>query len=271
MTTPKLIIANWKMAVDRAQVVELTRAAGTALGKARERAGQSGAVAPDVILCPPYVYIPAVAAVLSGGVQLGAQDVAVPHHPKGAQTGDVSPAMLRDTLCTSVIIGHSERRAGHFETNDLVAQKVRAAVTHGLTPILCVGETADERGAGQGADVVRTQILAALSQVRFSDGQEAPEVVIAYEPVWAISGGNTAVQPASIHDITAMHAVIHTVATGPLAHIPKIRMVYGGSVTSDNIAKILAVPYVDGVLVGGASCVPQSLAALIEAGVVPLV
>lgn len=269
MTSPKLIIANWKMAVDRARGIELTRAAGTALGRARERAGQTGAIAPDVILCPPYVYIPSVAAVLSGGVQLGAQDVAVPHHPKGAQTGDVSPVMLRDTLCAAVIIGHSERRTVHSETNDLVAQKVQAAVTHGLTPILCVGVTAEEHAAGQGADVVRAQILAALAGVEFTTGQGIPDIIIAFEPIWAISGGNAAVQPASIDDITAMHAVIHTVVTGPLAYLPKIRMVYGGSVTPDNIAKILAVPYVDGVLVGGASCVPASLAALIEAGVTP--
>lgn len=269
MTTPKLIIANWKMVVDRARAIELTRAAGTALGKARERAGQAGAIAPDVILCPPYVYISSVGAVLSGGVRMGAQDVAVPHHPKGAQTGDVSPAMLRETSCTAVIIGHSERRTVHFESNDLVAQKVQAAVNHGLTPILCVGVTAEEHAAGQGADVVRAQILSALTNIKFTNDQDIPEIVIAFEPVWAISGGNAAVQPASIDDIRAMHAVIHTVATGPLAHIPKIRMVYGGSVTPDNIAKILAVPYVDGVLVGGASCVPQSLAALIEAGVAP--
>lgn len=238
--TRKIIIANWKMSVNRADTTRLTRAAGAVVGKC---GGQA-----DVILAAPYVYLSHVAAILPPGVVLAAQDVAVPHHPKGAQTGDVSPMMLRDIGCTAVIIGHSERRAGHNEVNDTVRAKVAAALAAGLTVILCVGETADDRAAGRSRDVVSAQIDAALS------GQSmmgTDPVILAYEPVWAISGGGG--QAATADDIKLMHAFLANYIATALAPFTGMRLLYGGSVNADNAGMILSLPYVDGVLVGSAS------------------
>ena len=251
--TRKIIIANWKMSVNRADTTRLTRAAGVALGKC---GGQA-----DVILASPYVYLTHVSAILPPGVILAAQDVAVPHHPKGAQTGDVSPEMLRDTGCTAVIIGHSERRSGHGETNDTVRAKVAAACAAGLTVILCVGETADQRAAGQGRDVVSGQIHAAL----FDQPNRGPNsVMVAYEPVWAISGGGG--QTAALEEIGSMHQFLANYIETTLAPLRGMRLLYGGSARPDNASVILSLPHVDGVLVGGASLDADALSEIIRAG-----
>ncbi len=249
----KIIIANWKMSVNRADTTRLTRAAGVALGKC---GGQA-----DVILASPYVYLTHVSAILPPGVTLASQDVAVPHHPKGAQTGDVSPEMLRDTGCTAVIIGHSERRSGHGETNDTVRAKVAAARAAGLTVILCVGETADERASGRGRDVVSGQIHAVLHD---QPDINPRSVILTYEPVWAISGGGG--QAATSDDIAQMHQFLVNYIQTTLAPFHGIRLLYGGSVRPDNASVILSLPHVDGVLVGAASLDADALSEIIRTG-----
>lgn len=249
----KIIIANWKMSVNRADTTRLTRAAGVALGKC---GGQA-----DVILASPYVYLTHVSAILPPGITLAAQDVAVPHHPKGAQTGDVSPEMLRDIGCAAVIIGHSERRAGHGEVNDTIRAKVAAARASGLTVILCVGETADEHAAGRGRHVVSDQIHAAL----FDQPNMGPDsVMVAYEPIWAISGGGG--QAATPEDVASMHQFLANYIETTLAPFQGMRLLYGGSVRPDNASVILSLPHVDGVLVGGASLDADALSEIIRAG-----
>jgi triosephosphate isomerase (TIM) len=250
-STKKLIIANWKMSVDRAATTMLTRAASEELGK---RDGHA-----DVILCPPFPYLQHVRDILGGGVRLGAQDVAVPDHPNGAQTGDVSPRMLRELGCDYVIIGHSERRARYGETNALIRAKLMASLTAGLTPILCVGETAAQRSTGQGTRTVQQQLMECLPPDMGSS-----TMVIAYEPVWAISGGNAAAQPAQPADIAATHRFIVEECVPALAPNANIRMVYGASVKGDNAAAVLALPHVDGALVGRASTVADDMRAIIR-------
>ena len=223
-----LVAGNWKMNGLRADGVALARAV---TGEARQQHRC------DLLVCPPATLLAAVGEALAGSaVALGGQDCHA--EAKGAFTGDVSAEMLRDAGCSYVILGHSERRHGHGESDAAVQAKTVAAWRAGLVAIVCVGETRGEREAGRAVEIVAGQLAGSLP-----DGYDAANLVIAYEPVWAIGTGLT---PTSA-DITEIHAAIR-------ARIPAgTRILYGGSVNPRNAAEILALPDVGGALVGGAS------------------
>ncbi len=204
----------------------------------RERATAGGAaLGCELLVCPPATILSTVDAVLAGsGIAIGGQDC----HPapKGAYTGDISAEMLADIGCSYVILGHSERRHGHGETDAVVRGKIAAAWRAGLVAILCVGETHRQRQAGEAVAVVSSQLAGSMP-----DDATAASLVVAYEPVWAIGTGLT----ATVEDITTMHAEIR-------GRIPSdTRILYGGSVNPKNADAILCLPQVDGALVGGAS------------------
>lgn len=238
----KLIAGNWKM--------NGTAAASVAL--AQEIVAGAGAVSTraDLLVCPPFIYIPAVRPVLKEGVALGAQDCASVE--PGAYTGDIAAGMVKDSGCSYVILGHSERRQHHKETDQTVAAKAALAHKHGLVTIICVGEKENERSAGMETEVVAGQLALSLPP-----GASAANTVIAYEPVWAIGTGKT----ATPDDVRTMHGFIREKLAERLADSARMRILYGGSVKSDNAKALLSVPNVDGALVGGASLkAPEFLA-----------
>ncbi|HEY1931669.1 MAG TPA: triose-phosphate isomerase [Acetobacteraceae bacterium] len=240
---PQLIAGNWKMHGLNADALALAR--GVAAGAA--------GLPCDLLVCPPFVHLAAVAQALAGsGVPVGGQDC---HQAKqGAHTGDISAPMLRDAGASWVILGHSERRQNHGETDELVREKVLAAVEAGLTPIVCVGETADQRAGGQETEVVGWQIAGSLPKP-FSG-------VIAYEPVWAIGTGKTATE----EDVATMHAFIREELTRQFGEAGQgMLILYGGSVRAANAASLLAVPHVGGALVGGASLKADEFLAIARA------
>jgi triosephosphate isomerase len=240
---PQLIAGNWKMHGLAADALALVR--GVAAGAA--------GLPCDLLVCPPFVHLAAVAQALAGsGVPVGGQDC---HQAKqGAHTGDISASMLRDAGASWVILGHSERRQNHGETDELVREKVLAAVEAGLTPIVCVGETADQRAGGQETEVVGWQIAGSLPKP-FSG-------VIAYEPVWAIGTGKTATE----EDVATMHAFIREELTRQFGEAGQgMLILYGGSVRAANAASLLAVPHVGGALVGGASLKADEFLAIARA------
>jgi triosephosphate isomerase len=231
-----LIAGNWKM--------NGLRADGLALAATLARRAIAAApLAADLLVCPPATLIREVAAVLDGsGVAVGGQDchAAV----TGPHTGDVSAPMLADAGARYVIVGHSERRRDHGESDALVAAKAAAAGRAGLIPIICVGESEAERDAGQAHSVIAHQLVESLP-----GGSGEGEIVIAYEPVWAIGTGRT----ATPEDIAAMHAHIRVTVSRALAPRGGLRILYGGSVNPANARAILALDDVGGALVGGAS------------------
>lgn len=248
--TKKLIIANWKMNGTRETAIHLARGAVACAGAGAE-----------IVLCPSYVHLGLVADQIKGSfVKLGAQDVAVTTQTGGAQTGDVSAPILQDIGCSYVLCGHSERRARQGETSNQVRAKAAAAGAAGLTPIICVGETAVDRLAGREFEVVKSDLLGSIPA-----GVNPLNVVIAYEPVWAISGGDPSKPSAKLADIIAMMAFIRKTLAESLANSIGLRMLYGASVKPDNAVSILKAPHVDGVLVGGASLNSESFAAIIAA------
>lgn len=202
----------------------------------------------EVLVCPPATLVAAaVEAASAHGIRIGGQDCHA--ETSGAHTGDISAAMLRDAGADYVIVGHSERRADHGEDDARVQAKAAAARGAGLTPIICVGETLEDREGGREETVVGRQLGGSIP------GRFAPtEYVIAYEPVWAIGTGRT----ASIDDIAAMHAFIRSSISGG----EQVRILYGGSVKPENAREILALDDVDGALVGGASLQADSFAAI---------
>jgi triosephosphate isomerase len=240
---PQLIAGNWKMHGLTADAVALAR--GVAAGAA--------GLPCELLVCPPFVHFAAVTQVLAGSpVALGGQDC---HQAKqGAHTGDVSPAMLRDVGATWVILGHSERRQNHGETDELVREKVLAAVEAGLTPIVCVGETADQRAGGQETEVVGWQLAGSLPKP-FAG-------VVAYEPVWAIGTGKNATD----EDVATMHGFIREELVRQFGEAgADIRILYGGSVRPANAASLLVVPHVGGALIGGASLKAEDFLAIARA------
>ena len=243
----KLIAGNWKMNGSAAMTRDL-------LGALTAKAA-ADAPACDVAVCPPYPFLGAAAAALAGSpVALGAQDCAV--KVSGAHTGDVAAEMLADVGCRYAIVGHSERRADHGESDGLIAAKAAAAHRAGLVAIICVGETEAERVAGRALDVASAQLAGSIPA-----GATAENTVIAYEPVWAIGTGKTAT-PA---DVAEMHAHIRGQLAGKIAEADKVRILYGGSVKASNAAELLAVENVDGALVGGASLIAADFWAIVEA------
>lgn len=230
----KYIVGNWKMNGSQAL-------AGALVPRVASLAAQVGSKA-EIVLCPPAPLLPEVGRRMQGSfLALGAQDVSP--HKDGAYTGDVSAAMLKEAGCRYVIVGHSERRQYHAESDVLVKAKAEAALAGGLIPIVCIGETLAQREAGQAKEVVKTQ-LASLPGGQF---------LLAYEPVWAIGTGRT----PTLSDIAEMHAHIGAMV--------KAGVLYGGSVKAANAADILQTPGVAGVLVGGASVNAEEFCGIIAA------
>ncbi len=232
-----LVAGNWKMNGSLQGVKELL---------AGIKDGMSAVTKAEVAVCPPYVYLAETQVALSGSdVKWGAQDLSV--QASGAYTGEVAGSMITDFGCAYVIIGHSERRSYHGESDELVAQKYEAALNAGLSPILCVGETLDEREQGVTEDVVARQMDAVMDRC----GADAlAKGVVAYEPVWAIGTGKTA-SPEQAQDV---HAFIRSRVAGRDAGVAEgLRILYGGSMKPDNAAELMAKPDIDGGLIGGAS------------------
>ncbi|EKE10440.1 MAG: hypothetical protein ACD_16C00033G0002 [uncultured bacterium] len=230
------IIGNWKM---NGTKVEAKKLAASFLKRIQEATRPL----PHVILCPSYPYLSTVVEVLKGTViQVGAQDV----HPEkaGSFTGDVSVTQLVDVGCMYVLVGHSERRRHHFETSHLIRRKIEASIQGGLRPVLCIGETAEERKSGKALHIIANQLLSDLPET-FNTHQ----IMIAYEPLWAIGTGEV---PTGEQIEEVMGLIKHELASrmGGGALVPTL---YGGSVTAQNAAAILELAHIDGLLVGGAS------------------
>jgi triosephosphate isomerase len=247
------VAGNWKMNTDRHTAVTLAKA----IAERTVDALSDNKI--TVAVCPPSVYLSAVASALSSScVGLGAQNVY--SEEKGAFTGEVSVSMLKDVGCTYTLIGHSERRHIFGETNEMINKKVHAAISGGLLPILCVGELLEEREAAKTEDVVKEQLLKGLAGI---DAAKMQAVTIAYEPVWAIGTGLTAT-PEQAQEV---HAFIRKTLTdlydATLAE--DIRIQYGGSAKASNAAELLSKKDVDGLLVGGASLKADDFMGIIEA------
>ena len=234
----KLIAGNWKMNAS----LEGNDALVRAIGQGVRESGADAWCTPAV--CVPAPYLAQVQMLRSGtAIELGAQDVSP--HEKGAYTGEASAAMLREFGVRYAIVGHSERRQYHGETDALVAEKAKAALASGITPIVCVGETLAEREAGRTEEVVKRQ-LAAVIHV---NGHCISEIVVAYEPVWAIGTGRTAT-PEQAQEV---HALLRKQLAAATAHAERVHILYGGSMNAANAATLLAQPDIDGGLIGGAS------------------
>ncbi len=230
----KLIAGNWKMNGSLATNEELVK--GILAG-----IGTPGA---DVAVCAPAPYLAQLQSLLAGSpVAWGAQDVSA--HEKGAYTGEVSVDMLRDFACRYCLVGHSERRQYHAETDEQVAAKAKRALAGGITPIVCVGETLAEREAGETESVVRRQLAAVIHHV----GPCVSEIIVAYEPVWAIGTGRT----ATPEQAQQVHAVLRAQLSAASTSSQRVRILYGGSMNAANAASLLAQPDIDGGLIGGAS------------------
>jgi len=230
------VAGNWKMNTNGQEAVQLGMA--VAVGAHDVRA--------DLAVCPPFVYLCAVAAALKGSrVALGAQNMY--SEPKGAYTGEISAAMLKDAGCRCVILGHSERRHILGEKDDLIRAKVRAALAAQLEPILCVGETLEERDANRTLTVIERQVREGLSG---TPAEQARRVTLAYEPVWAIGTGRSAAPEQAQEVHAAIRKLLAALFGADTAEA--IRIQYGGSVKPENARAILSQPDVDGALVGGA-------------------
>ena len=234
----KLIAGNWKMngslAANEALVHDVQQGLAQALG------GKHAQVA----VCVPAAYLSQVQQLVKGsGIALGSQDVSA--HEQGAYTGEVAAAMLKDFAVRYAIVGHSERRQYHGETDEQVAHKAQRALSAGITPIVCVGETLAEREAGKTEEVVKRQLAAVIH----TNGHCISEIVVAYEPVWAIGTGKT----ASPEQAQAVHAVLRGQLKAATGHSDRVHILYGGSMNAANAAELLAQPDIDGGLIGGAA------------------
>jgi triosephosphate isomerase len=246
----KIIAGNWKMNKTVSEAEYLAADIARELGDCREV---------DVVLCPPFTALKVAGdAIADTFIKLGAQNM---HwESDGAFTGEISSGMLRSLYCHYVILGHSERRTYFHETNEIVNRKVKAAISANLIPILCVGETLDERDAGREQDVVRTQVEESLAGMVV---EEVKQTIIAYEPVWAIGTGRT----ASPEQAQQMHAYIRGVLAGLVGDetAQAIRIQYGGSMKPANASELLAQPDIDGGLIGGAALEARSFAQIVRA------
>ena len=240
-----IVAGNWKMHNTIAESIALARAI---------KEGFSGSANGEVVVAPPFTALSAVGDALKGSaVRLAAQNMY--SEDKGAFTGEISPLMLKDAGCAYVIIGHSERRKYFSETDDGVNAKVKKALAAGLKPIVCVGETDEERVQGVTQSVVGRQVRGALAGVEKLD-----DVVIAYEPVWAIGTGKVATS-AQAEEVHAFVRGLIRELFGAAAE--ELRILYGGSVTKDNVAELAAMEDIDGALVGGASLKPDGFLGII--------
>jgi len=246
-----IIAGNWKMYKDLSETRELVAALKAAMPSLPEHV--------ESVICPPYPSLALAGELLKGSpFHLGAQNMS--QHDEGAYTGEVSAKMLKATGCTFVILGHSERRQYYGETNELINAKARKALSAGLRPIICVGETLDEREKGVTGEVITTQIKGVLASI---PPQDMARSVIAYEPVWAIGTGRTATpqQAQEVHQV--IRKMVAQLYDWALAE--RIVIQYGGSVKPDNAAEILSQNDVDGALVGGACLKADSFSAIIRA------
>ena len=241
----KLVVGNWKMNGNRAANAELLAALRAA-----------GPWIAEVAVCAPAPYLGDVALSLQGDAMgWGAQDCSA--FESGAYTGEVSAAMLAEFGCSYVLAGHSERRALHAESDQLVADKAKAALAHRITPIVCVGETLAEREAGHTDEVVKRQLSAVIHTL----GHCISQIVVAYEPVWAIGTGRT----ASPEQAQAVHALLRAQLKAATEHAAEMKILYGGSVKADNAAELFAQADIDGGLIGGASLKAADFAAICRA------
>jgi triosephosphate isomerase len=241
----KLVVGNWKMN-------------GTRLSNTELLAGidEAGPFTAEVAVCAPFPYLSEVALALQGKrIAWGAQDCSA--QESGAYTGEVSAAMLAEFGCRYVIVGHSERRAYHQESDQLVADKAKIALKHNLTPIVCVGETLSEREAGQTDAVVKRQMSAVIHTL----GHCISQIVVAYEPVWAIGTGKT----ATPEQAQAVHALLRTQLHAATPKSDDMQILYGGSVKPDNAATLFSQPDIDGGLIGGASLKAADFVAICRA------
>jgi triosephosphate isomerase len=241
----KLVAGNWKMNGNHRVNAELLSAVAGAQP-----------FGCDVAVCVPYPYLSETAVALAGTeLRWGAQDCSM--HGEGAYTGEVSVAMLAEFGCRYVIVGHSERRQHHAESDALVASKAKAALAQGITPIVCVGETLAQREAGETADVVKRQLSAVIHTLAHCAG----EMVVAYEPVWAIGTGKV----ASPEQAQVVHALLRAQLRAATAHADQMQIIYGGSMKPDNAAALLSQADIDGGLIGGASLKAPDFIALCRA------
>ena len=235
MARRKLIAGNWKMNGLGTDSRERVAALGSFMNAREDE------IKAEVLVCPPFTQLASLAPLVrEGGLALGGQDCSP--EASGAFTGDISAEMLKDAGCSYVIVGHSERRWGHGETDTVVASKAKAAWRTGLSAIICVGEREADRDVGNALDVVKAQLAGSLPE-----GATVANTVIAYEPVWAIGTGKT----AKSNDIKEMHEFIRKLLSEK--KLAEARILYGGSVKADNAKEIFGISDVDGVLVGGAS------------------
>jgi triosephosphate isomerase len=245
----KLVVGNWKMNGSRQTVRALLEAIGA----------RSKVLGCEVAICPPFVYLDLCDLVLSAtDVALGAQDLS--EHANGARTGEVSATMLSDFRCRYVLLGHSERRTSHGERDETVARKALQAVAAGLSPIVCVGETWAERQTSRTYEVLSRQIGVVADAL--ADGGHLRSLTVAYEPVWAIGSGVTA-NASMAQDA---HAFIRqSLARYSAPASQRVRILYGGSMKPDNAAELLAMPDIDGGLIGGASLDAQQFLSIVYA------
>jgi triosephosphate isomerase len=244
---------NWKMNLDHLQATHLVQKLDWTL-----KDGRHDHAAVEVAVLPPFTDLRSVQTLVQGDrldLRYGAQDLS--QHDDGAYTGEISGAFLAKLGCTYVVVGHSERRAYHAEGDDLVAAKVRAALRHGLTPILCVGESLEVRQAGQHVEHVTAQLRAALDGLQ---AEQVAKVVVAYEPVWAIGTGEVATPEDAQEVCAAVRATVAELVGADVAD--GLRVLYGGSVKAGNVAEIMAQRDVDGALVGGASLSVEDFSAI---------
>lgn len=254
MSRRPLVAGNWKMHLNHLEAIALVQALAFSLSEDElERA--------EVVVLPPFVDLRSVQTLVDGdrlALGYGAQDLSP--HDSGAWTGDISGAMLSKLGCTYAVVGHSERREHHGETDAVVHDKVAAAVRHGLVPVLCVGEGLAVRQADDHVGHAVGQLTAALEGLPV---EAARTLVVAYEPVWAIGTGEVATPDDAQEVCGALRAALAELYPGETAD--GVRMLYGGSVKPDNAAELLAQPDVDGALVGGASLVAEQFAAICRA------
>ena len=245
----KIVAGNWKMNKTNPDAVQLATEIKRDLADFREA---------DIVLCPPFTAVKAVGDVVSDTeIKVGAQTM---HWEQaGAFTGEISPGMLRDLFCHFVILGHSERRQYFNETDEAVNRKVKAAIAATLTPIVCVGETLDERDKNATQDVIRRQVNVGLADLK----QDIRKLVIAYEPVWAIGTGRTAT-PEQAQEVHAfIRGLLAELADADVAS--SVRIQYGGSMKPENAAALMSQPDIDGGLIGGAALDAKSFGEIVRA------
>ena len=253
MARKPIIAGNWKMNLNHLEAIALVQ-------KLHYNLRPQDYDAVDVVVCPAFTALRSVQTLIEGDripMALGAQNC---HwEDKGAFTGEVSPPMLARLKCSFVIVGHSERRQHFGETDDIVNRKAKAVITHEMTPIVCVGETLDEREAERTEEVVGAQVRASLAGIK---GDTLAGIVVAYEPIWAIGTGKTAQSSDANAVIGFIRKTVAEISDRPTADA--IRIQYGGSVNAGNIAAIMAEPEIDGALVGGASLDAEDFALIVR-------